>query len=79
LADTCKAVIPAATIISAVRNKGNKIAVAAAMNKKAPAAMVHKPITIVFLYPSQSTSLPAGIEKMKYAEKKENWISITSA
>jgi hypothetical protein len=49
LADTCNPVMPAAMIISAVRNNGKETAVAAAMNKKAPAAIVHKPVTIVFL------------------------------
>src|ERR1039458_4718436 len=78
LAETCRAVIPAATIISAVKNNGNETAAAASMNKKVPTAIVHKPNTIVFLYPIHSTSAPAGIEKMKYAEKNENCTNMTS-
>src|ERR1017187_4610609 len=70
LAETCRAVIPAATIISAVKTNGNETAVAAPMNKKAPTAIVHKPITIVFLYPNHSTSVPAGMEKMKYRSEE---------
>src|ERR1700720_2938985 len=65
LADTCSPVMPAAITISAVRNSGKDTAVAAAINKKAPTAIVHKPATIVFLYPTQSTNFPAGIEKTK--------------
>jgi hypothetical protein len=42
------------------------------MNRIDPSPMVQRPTTIVFLYPIQSISRAEGIEKIKYAEKKEN-------
>jgi len=39
--------------------------------------MVTSPVTIVRLYPIASIIFAAGIEKIKYAEKNANWISIT--
>src|SRR5437868_15486390 len=72
LAETCSAVIPAASTINAARNSGNDGTLAAGINISAPNPMVSRPATIVFLYPIQSITLPDGIEKTKYAEKNAN-------
>src|SRR4051812_897897 len=45
-ADVCRTVMPAARMINAVRNSGYEGALAAGMNKAAPAAMVHRPMTM---------------------------------
>src|SRR6516165_1396197 len=47
LAETCKAVMPAARIISAARNKGNDGTLAAGIKRIVPKAMVSNPATII--------------------------------
>ena len=71
--------MPAAKTINAARKSGKEGALAAGMNNRAPRPMVKSPATMLRLKPIHSISLPDGTEKKKYAEKKLNWISMTSA
>src|SRR3954447_6376859 len=48
-AETCSAVIPAASTIRAARKNANAGTLAAGRNSSAPIAMVPRPATIVFL------------------------------
>src|SRR5580704_12070730 len=64
-ADTCKMVIPAASIINAVRNSGNEGALAAGTKSSAHSPIVNRPPTIAFLYPNHSINFPEGNEKIK--------------
>src|SRR5690242_1868367 len=64
-AATCRPVIPAARMTSAVRNNAYDATDAAGKNRNAPPAIVINPTTIVLWYPTLFTKIAHGMENRK--------------